>query len=328
MIQKDTAGNRDDAASSGGHLYESPRAQADRAELVARILQAVPEDGRTEVMDGLILHRRSSTTDPLHSVSYPSLCVMAQGAKIVRLGDRSYRYDPYHYLIVTAELPVSGEVVKASQDEPYLSMIIRLDAGVVGSVMVEASDAVGSNPANHRTAPLALDISPLTEDLLDAALRMVRLLETPSEATILAPLIKREMIYRLLIGAQGDRLRQIAALGGHRPRIASAIQRLHAEYDRQLEVEALAEEAGLSASRFFHVFKTVTGMTPIQFQKQLRLQEARRLLLTDDLDAATAGYRVGYNSASHFNRDYKRLFGRPPLRDVERLREATNVRAQ
>ena len=296
----------------------SARMRADRAELVDRILRALPEDGRVDALGGLFyLHRESSPTEPLHAVATPSLCVMAQGGKVLHLGDADHRYDPFHYLLITAELPVSSEVVRASEDEPYLSMVLRLDPELVGQVMIEAGEVAGTG----RTEPLALDVSPLGEDLLDAALRLVRLADAPEEAGVVAPLILREVVYRLLRGAQGDRLRQVAALGGHSPRMAPAIRRLHEEYDRALPIEELAGEVGLSASRFHHHFKAVTGMTPLQFQKQLRLQEARRLLLGEDLDAATVGYRVGYGSASHFSRDYRRLFGAPPIQDVERLRE-------
>ena len=301
---------------------ENARMRADRAELVERIMRALPGDGKVDALDGLFyLHRESSPTEPLHAVSYPSVCFMAQGAKVLHLGDTDHRYDPFHYLLITAELPLSSEVVQASGDEPYLSLVLRLDPELVGQVMIEAGEGAGGSGAE----PMALDVSPLGEDLLDAALRLVRLVETPEEVAVVAPLVTREIVYRLLRGAQGDRLRQIAALGGHSPRMTPAIRRLHADYDQPLPVEELAETVGLSASRFHHHFKSVTGMTPLQFQKQLRLQEARRLLLTEDLDAATAGFRVGYNSASHFSRDYKRLFGDPPLQDVERLRSAGDL---
>jgi AraC-like DNA-binding protein len=303
---------------------DSARMHADRAELVDRILRALPEDGKVDALGGLFyLHRESSPTEPLHAVAYPSVCVMAQGAKVLHLGDADHRYDPFHYLLVTAELPISSEIVEASEAEPYLSLVLRLDPELVGQVMIEAGEVAGGG----RSEPLALDVSPLGEDLLDAALRLVRLIDQPEEAGVVAPLVTREIVYRLLRGAQGARLRQVAALGGHSPRMAPAIRRLHAEFDRALSVEELAEGVGLSASRFHHHFKAVTGMTPVQFQKQLRLQEARRLLLADDLDAATAGYRVGYNSASHFSRDYRRLFGAPPMQDVERLRERAAVEA-
>lgn len=298
---------------------DSARMRADRAELVDRITRALPEDGKRDALGGLFyLHRESSPTEPLHAVSYPSVCVMAQGAKVLHLGDADHRYDPFHYLLITAELPVSSEIVEASEETPYLSMVLRLDPETVGQVMIEAGEAGGGG----RSEPLALDVSPLGEDLLDAALRLVRLIEAPEEAGVVAPLVMREIVFRLLRGAQGDRLRQVAALGGHDSRVAPAIRRLHEAYAEALPVEELAEAVGLSASRFHHHFKAVTGMTPLQFQKQLRLQEARRLLVADDLDAATVGYRVGYASASHFSRDYKRMFGAPPLRDAERLRAA------
>ena len=153
--------------------------------------------------------------------------------------------------------------------------------------------------------------------------RLVRLLDSPAdEARFLAPLVTREIVYRLLMGAQGDRLRQIAVLGGHSHRIAEAIERLRKDFDQPLRIEDIARELGMSVSGFHHHFRAVTAMSPLQFQKQLRLQEARRLMLGEDLDAASAGYRVGYGDASHFTREYKRLFGAPPMRDVERLREA------
>jgi AraC-like DNA-binding protein len=168
----------------------------------------------------------------------------------------------------------------------------------------------------------AIDVSSLDASLLDAVVRLVRLLDSPTEARFLAPLIAREIVYRLLMGEQGDRLRHIAVLGGDTYRMARAVERLRKDFDRPLKIESIAQELGISVSGFHHHFKAVTAMSPLQFQKQLRLQEARRLLLGDGLDAASAAYRVGYYNASHFNREYKRLFGLPPIRDVERLREA------
>ena len=167
----------------------------------------------------------------------------------------------------------------------------------------------------------AIDVSPLEANLLDAVVRLVRLMDSPAEARVLAPGIAREIVYRLLVGEQGDRLRHVAILGGQSHRIARAIEQLRNEFDRPLRIEDIAHELGMSVSAFHHHFKAVTAMSPLQFQKQLRLQEARRLLLVQGLDAASAGYRVGYDDASHFNREYKRQFGLPPMRDVERLRE-------
>jgi AraC-like DNA-binding protein len=167
----------------------------------------------------------------------------------------------------------------------------------------------------------------LEASLLDAVVRLVRLLDTPAEAPFLAPLITREIVYRLLVGEQGDRLTHIALQGGQTHRIAKAIQQLRKEFDQPLRIDDIAQELAMSTSSFHHHFKAVTAMSPLQFQKQIRLQEARRLMLGEDLDAASAGYRVGYSDASHFNREYKRLFGLPPLRDVERLREAARESA-
>ncbi len=166
-------------------------------------------------------------------------------------------------------------------------------------------------------------MSSLDADLLDAVVRLVRLLDDPGEARVLAPLVTREILYRLLASEQAGRLRQVATLGGDTHRIGSAIERLRKDFDRPFRVEELARELGMSASGFHRHFKEVTAMSPLQFQKQLRLQEARRLMLGEGLDATSAGFRVGYDDASHFSREYKRLFGAPPLRDAQRLRGST-----
>ncbi|MBD0307343.1 MAG: AraC family transcriptional regulator, partial [Microcoleus sp. T1-bin1] len=178
-------------------------------------------------------------------------------------------------------------------------------------------------PSAQRDASVkAIDVSLLDANLLDAVVRLVRLLDCPAEANVLAPLIKREIIYRLLMGEQGGRLRHIAVLGGSTHQIARAVDRLRKDFNQPLRIESIARELGMSVSSFHHHFKSVTAMSPLQFQKQLRLQEARRLMLGQNLDATSAAYRVGYDDSSHFNREYKRLFGIPPMRDVERLREA------
>jgi AraC-like DNA-binding protein len=247
--------------------------------------------------------------------------VIAQGSKEVFLGDDRYQYDPMHYLLATAELPIVTHVIEASPERPYLSLSIRLDPKLVSSVMVEVRQATSRRPANAR----AINVSPLSASLLDAVVRLVRLIDTPAEAPFLMPLITREIIYRLLKGEQGDRLCHIMAQDGHAHRIARAIQQLRREFDQPFQVDVIAQDLGMSVSSFYHHFKEVTALSPLQYQKQIRLQEARRLMLGEGLDAASAGYRVGYNDASHFNREYKRLFGRPPLRDVERLREAVST---
>jgi AraC-like DNA-binding protein len=302
---------------------EAHRARAGREELAERIARAVREDGTVEPLEGLQFRRASSPTELGHGVSYPCFCVIAQGSKEIRLGDTCHRYDPARYLIATAALPIASRITEASEEQPYLSLLLKLDPTLVGSVMVEAGHP---GPHSH-SAVQAIDVSPLDASLLDAVVRLVRLLDSPTEARFLAPLITREIVYRLLMGEQGGRLSHIAVLGGHTHRIARALERLRKDFDLPLRIEDIARELGMSVSGFHHHFKAVTAMSPLQFQKQMRLQEARRLMLGEDLDAASAGYRVGYGDASHFTREYKRFFGAPPARDVERLREAVTESA-
>jgi AraC-like DNA-binding protein len=299
---------------------ETQRVQANREELVERIGRAVPEDGTVRPFEGLYLHRVSSPREPLHSVLEPSLCVIAQGSKEVLLGDSLYRYDPAHYLLASVELPTTSRVLEASRELPYLSLRLELPPTLVGSVMVEAGHSSSESPS-RRADVRAVDVSSLDENLLDAVVRLVRLVDSPAEARMLTPLITREIIYRLLAGEQGARLRHLATMGGYTPDIARAVERLRQDFDQPLRIEQIARELGMSVSGFHHHFKAVTAMSPLQFQKRLRLQEARRLMLGEDLEAALAASRVGYYDASHFNREYKSLFGVPPMRDIQRLRE-------
>jgi AraC-like DNA-binding protein len=300
---------------------EAQQMHAHREELVERIARAISEDGTVQPLKGLHLNCLSSPTEPVYGVSAPAFCVIAQGSKEVLLGDNHYRYDPAHYLIATVELPTVSQVLEASTERPYLSLRLELDPTLVGSVMVEAGHSAPPGRADVR----AIAVSPLDAGLLDAVVRLVRLLDCPADPRVLLPLIRREIIYRLLMGEQGARLRHLAILGGYTHRIARAVERLRQEFDQPLRIEQLARELGMSVSGFHHHFKAVTALSPLQFQKRLRLQEARRLLLGEDLDAASAAYRVGYRDASHFNREYKSLFGVPPMRDVQRLRDAASA---
>ena len=302
---------------------EADQAQANRDELKERIAQAIGHDGKIEPLQGLHFNRISSPAEPCHSVSIPAFCVIAQGSKEVLLGSDRYQYDPMHYLLATAELPVVSQILEADREKPFLSIRLDLDPALVGSVMVEA----GYSSPQRGTNVKAIDVSPLDVNLLNAVVRLVRLLDSPTEAYVLAPLIKREIIYRLLMGKQGNRLRQIVVLGGYTHNIARAVERLRKDFNQPLRIENLARELGMSVSGFHNHFKAVTAMSPLQFQKQLRLQEARRLMLGQNLDASSTAYRVGYDDASHFNREYKRLFGTPPMRDVERLRETARETA-
>lgn len=296
---------------------DAQRMEVSRAELVERIARAVPEDGNVEPLQGLYLFRRSFALEPGYVTIKPSLCVIAQGSKELLIGDSRYRYDPFHYLLATIELPSISRVVDASADQPYLALRLELPSALVGSVMVETGYAVQPRNADAR----AIDVSPLDANLLDAVVRLIRLLESPDDIRILMPLIMREIIYRLLMGDQGRRLHHLAVLGGYTPDIAKAVQRIRQNFEQPLDIEQLAGELGMSVSGFHHHFKAVTAMSPLQFQKRLRLQEARRLMLGEDLDATSAANRVGYNDASHFNREYKSVFGVPPMRDVQQLRQ-------
>lgn len=296
---------------------DAPQAQASRNELVTRITRAIPHAGRAEPLPGLQFVRAAAPTPLGHGTSYPSFCVIAQGSKEILLGEKRYRYDPAHYLITTAELPIATRITEASPEYPYLCIVLRLDPVLIGSVLVEA----GHLAPRHPSPVTAIDVSPLDAGLLDAVVRLVRLVDTPTDARFLAPLVMRELVYRLMRGAQGSRFRQMAVLGGVTHRIAEAVDRLRRDFNQPVRIEELAHELGMSLSVFHQHFKAVTAMSPLQFQKHLRLQEARRLMLGEGLDAASAGYRVGYSDASHFTREYKRLFGAPPMHDVERLRD-------
>jgi AraC-like DNA-binding protein len=300
------------------------RARASRDELAERIARHLAEDGSLEAAPGLFLYRSSVATGPRYGVNEPSFCVIAQGSKEVLLGRERYRYDAFNYLLVSVGLPVVSHVIEASKERPYLAVRLVLDPAVVTAVLIEAG-LVASGPDG---GVRALDVSRLDASLLDAVVRLVRLVDTPSDYGVLAPLAAREIVYRLALGEQGGRLRQIAVVDGRGHRIAKAIELLRTNYDKPLRIASLARQLGMSISGFHHHFKAATAMSPLQFQKQVRLQEARRLLLAGDVDAATAGYRVGYDDPSHFSREYKRLFGKPPMRDVERLRGAAANRRE
>lgn len=302
---------------------EAQREQSNREELVERIARALPKEGKVEPIKGLRLTRFSQVGEPVYGVSEPTFCIIAQGTKEVFLGGHRYQYDPYSYLLATAELPIMSRILAASEEKPYLGLLITIDPAVVGSVMVE----MGQLPPRNQAPARAIEVSPLNASLLDATVRLVRLLDSPEEARLLFPLISREIIYRLLDSEQGHRLRQMTVIGGHTHRISKAVEKICREFNKPLHVEELARGIGMSVSSFHHHFKEVTAMSPLQFQKQLRLQEARRLMIGETLDATTAGFRVGYDDVSHFNREYKRFFGEPPLRDVERLRETALVSA-
>lgn len=294
---------------------DKQRLTISRQELIERMARAIIEDGVLEVFPGIYLARSARQTEQLHSVFTPAFCVIAQGSKQVVLGDDVFRYDPGHYLISTVDLPIASQVVEASGEQPYFSFRLDLDAAMVASVMMESDIRIRKGEASVK----AMDVSSIDTDLLDAVVRIVRLLEAPGEMQALAPLIMREIVYRLLKGEQAARLAHLLTAGDTR-RISKAVGHLRENLDQPLRINDLAHELGMSVSGFHHHFKSVTAMSPLQFQKQIRLQEARRLMLGEDLDAASAGFRVGYEDPSYFSRDYKKQFGAPPQRDIANFR--------
>ncbi|WP_170314881.1 AraC family transcriptional regulator [Saccharibacillus brassicae] len=255
----------------------------------------------------------------MHSLYRPSLCIIAQGAKQVMLGSETYTYDPSTYLATSVELPIQGRVIEASGVQPYLSVQLHFTADQI----VAFGEASGLGQTKEETRPdRGLAAGAMNEELLDALLRLVRLLDTPHDIEALSPLVVRELLYRTLQGELGGRMRRFAAAGTLSKRIADVVRRLQLEYDKPLRVDQLAAQARMSESSLYTHFKKVTNLTPIQYQKRIRLQEARRLLLSETGEAADAAFRVGYESSSQFSREYSRLFGLPPARDMKRIKES------
>lgn len=266
---------------------------------------------------GLSLFSRYEPTEPTCGVYEPSVCLVVQGAKRVLLGDETYVYDADHYLITSIHLPTIVRVVEASREKPYLGLRLTFNLREVSQLM--ADSALPAPRAQHSSRCMAT--CKVTPPLLDAFRRLIDLLADEQDIPILAPVIQREIIYRLLVGDQGARLRQIAAAGSQSHQIARVIDWLNGHFMEPLRIDDLAAQAGMSTSTFHHHFRSMTALSPLQYQKQLRLQEARRLMLTEHMDAATAAFQVGYESPSQFSREYHRQFGASPLRDITSLRQ-------
>jgi AraC-like DNA-binding protein len=280
--------------------------------LTAAIERHTPPDGICgTALPGLILARNPKPTDPISLVVDPSICIVAQGAKEINLAGEVYRYDPAHSLLVSLDLPISARVVEATPARPCLAVRLSLDPSVVGELLADCPDTL---PA--ASSARGLDVSPVEPQLLDVVGRLVALLDAPRDLPALAPLVIREVTYRVLTGPQGARLRHIATAGAAAQRIARAVRWLRDHFADPLRVESLAQKARMSPSGFHLHFKAATGLSPVQYQKRLRLQETRRLMLGEGLDAAEAAFRVGYESPSQFSREYRRMFGAPPRRDV------------
>ncbi len=268
---------------------------------------------------GLLLYRQDAPSRPQNALYEPSICLVAQGAKRALLGNESHVYDAHHYLIASVHLPSMVQIVEASREKPCLGLVLKLDRREISQLMVDGNlPKAGAKQTNRGMA-----IGETTPPLLDAFRRLIDLLTEERDIPILAQVIQREITYRLLVGDQGDRLRQIATAGSQGHQVARAIDWLKVNFSKPFRIDDLAAQARMSPSTFNHHFRSMTALSPLQFQKQLRLREARRLMLAERMDAATAAFRVGYESPSQFSREYNRLFGAPPLRDITNLRQMT-----
>ena len=290
--------------------------------LAASIARWTGEENQLETkIPGLRFSRWTTPTEPTSYTLESSLCLIAQGRKRVLLGEDAYVYDTAHFLITSVDLPVVANIIEASTEKPYLGLILEIDLKEISQLTVDSGLPVGRSGQAQK----GMAVGRLSLPLLETFQRLTDLLDEEENIKILGPLIKREIFFRLLTSDQGPRLQQIAASGSHSHQISKAIAWLKNNYTHPLRVNELAASAGMSKSAFHNHFKGMTSMTPLQFQKRLRLNEARRLMLTENLDAMTATFEVGYESASQFSREYSRLFGAPPLRDINRLREATGT---
>jgi AraC-like DNA-binding protein len=266
---------------------------------------------------GLSFYHHDTPTEPRLGLYEPSICLVAQGTKQVHLEDETFVYDANHYLLASVHLPTTYQVIAASPEAPYLGLVLKFDMRELSQLMIDSN-----LPApRSRQIDRCMATGEMTLPLLGAFHRLVGLLDEPESIPILAPILHREILFRLLMGEQGGRLRQIASAGSRSHQVARAIDWLKGNFSEQLRIEDLADKAHMSASSFHSHFRSMTSLSPLQYQKHLRLQEARRLMLAEHLDATSAAFRVGYESSSQFSREYSRLFGAPPLRDINQLRQ-------
>ena len=274
-------------------------------------------DKLVTAISGLALFQRDKPTQPESRMYEPRICLIAQGAKRVLLGDDTYVYGERHFLITSVNLPTVVQITKASREKPCLGLILKLDQREISQLMVDSNLPLPHPQQSSR----GMATGEVTLPLITAFHRLIDLLSEPKDIPILAPIIQREIFYRLLVGDQGARLRQIASAGSQSQQIARAIDWLKGNFMEPFRIDDLAMQVNMSTSTFHHHFRALTAMSPLQYQKWLRLNEARRLMLADRLDATTAAFQVGYESPSQFSREYNRLFGDSPLRDITNLRQ-------
>jgi AraC-like DNA-binding protein len=270
-------------------------------------------------ISALKFFRYERESQPIYSVYDPALCIVAQGSKLVILGQECYHYNPASYLVASVNLPITGQIIQAAPQHPYLSLQLNFSTDQIVNIIQTSHSEWGHTKGSGR----GLLVSQTSSSLLDAVLRLVRLLDTERDIPVLAPMFIREILYWILQDEQGGAsIRQFAVAGSHAERIAKVIRLINRDFAKPLRIDELATVTGMSPSSLHFHFKEVTAMTPLQYQKQVRLQEARRLLLSDIPEAANAGFQVGYESPSQFSREYARMFGLPPLSDIKRLRES------
>lgn len=287
-------------------------------QLAEHLLNKAPEEGvHSTSIPGVDIFRKDSPSNYVCAVYEPALCLIAQGSKTIKLGDKEILYGPLTYMVATVELPVTGQVVDASEEEPFLAIKMAIDPKEVADVVLAIGD---EQPVKHKQCSCGLSIAPVDYGILNAMSRLAKLLDSPDDAGFLAPLIKREIIYRAMMGEMGAWMRNFVKTDSQTHRISRVIEELKVRFAEPLRVGELADNANMSESALYHTFKEVTRMSPVQYQKKLRLHEARRLMLSEGLEASTASFKVGYESPSHFSREYSRMFGAPPRADVMRLR--------
>ncbi len=292
--------------------------------LLDELMHFAPNEGLNETpWPGLVVFRADDPAARIPVVYEPCVCVVGHGRKRVHLGDEYFNYDPLHYLVVGVPVPVEAEIVEASTEQPFLSLRLDIDVTVLSELMIDAD----TQPA-HEGAARAIYASRMNQDLSGAVLRLLNALHDAADARVLAPLAVRELLYHILRGEQGHRLRAVALRDSRAHRISAVLRFMREHYARAIDVDELAEHASMSASTFHHNFKSMTSLSPLQYLKSIRLHHARQLMLNDGLSAGDAGHAVGYSSPSQFSREFKRLFGTPPLRERKRLQSAPEGSAQ